>query len=88
LQFAKAEAAEKFRIEGRSEAQCCSPVAGIGRALVKQTCRGDVTGAQKSVAMVLADPEIVAPPVLTSSAKPAPKKTATMPAAISPMEPR
>ena len=52
MQFAEAEAAEKFRIEGRSEAQCCPPVTGIGRALVKQACRSDVTVAQKSVAMV------------------------------------
>jgi len=52
LQLTKAEPAEKFRIESGSEAECRSPVTGIGRALVKQACRSKVTVAQKSVAMV------------------------------------
>ena len=52
MQLAKAEAAEKFRIEGGSEAQRCPRIAGAGRALVKQACRSDVAVAQKSVAMV------------------------------------
>ena len=35
-----------------------------------------------------AEPEIVLPAVGTSSEKPVPKKTVTIPAAISPTEPR
>jgi hypothetical protein len=36
----------------------------------------------------LAEPELVTPPVGTSIEKPAPKKTAIIPAATSPREPR